>query len=260
MGLGGIAGFPFSCPFELSCKARRRVADLLLAVHDEAFLSLVWSGCNDARQIPLTTSQNRRSSSFAAIWHLATPFPSMYDQETPSLSPASRRAVIEPFWGDIRTTDARGNVSENDAYFEYFETQCRLVHQLAHPVYRVCTQGNIHEVVRQLKAGADRETIKADLHTKTKRPSENNDTSLNQIIELAVRLWLMVHTGDVQRGVTGQTALFWREGCLKDGVAAHFQHQRILTDMVKFEKLFHARNIERIAGVTIRWTPNLVDT
>jgi hypothetical protein len=69
----------------------------------------------------------------------------------------------------------------------------------------------------------------------------------------------MVHTGDMQREVTGQTALLWREGSLKDCVAARFRHQRILTDLVKFEKVFNARNIERIADVTIRWTPNLVD-
>ncbi|KAH8653128.1 hypothetical protein BGZ60DRAFT_473333 [Tricladium varicosporioides] len=69
----------------------------------------------------------------------------------------------------------------------------------------------------------------------------------------------MVHIGNVQRGVTGQTALLWQEGSLKDCISIHFQHQRVLTDLVKFEKIFNARNIERIAGVVIRWTPNLID-
>lgn len=82
---------------------------------------------------------------------------------------------------------------------------------------------------------------------------------LDYTIDLAVKLWLMVHTGHVQRGVTGQTALLWREGCLKDCVADYFQYQRVLTDSVKFEKIFNARNIQRIAGVTICWTPNLID-
>ncbi|KAH7310192.1 hypothetical protein BKA65DRAFT_414092 [Rhexocercosporidium sp. MPI-PUGE-AT-0058] len=82
---------------------------------------------------------------------------------------------------------------------------------------------------------------------------------ISNAIDMTVSLWLMVHVGIVQRGVTGQTALLWREGCLKDCVAAHFQYQRVLTDRVKFERVFNARNIDRIAGVSIRWTPNLVD-
>jgi len=69
----------------------------------------------------------------------------------------------------------------------------------------------------------------------------------------------MVHMGKVRRGVTGQTALTWREGGLKEVLRNHFQHQVILTDSVKFERVFNARNIDRIADVTIQWTPNLVD-
>jgi hypothetical protein len=113
--------------------------------------------------------------------------------------------------------------------------------------------------VRRLKAGEDRETIKATLSLKISSRNGNNEEFLNNAIDLTVRLWLMAHVGNVQRGVTGQTALSWCEGSLKDCVAAHFQHQRVLTDLVKFEKVFNARNVERIADVTIRWTPNLID-
>lgn len=144
----------------------------------------------------------------------------------------------------------------HEAYLEYLKTQFRLAHPHDHPESRICTQQNICGIVRRLKAGEDRETIKVDLSLKT---SITDDGPLYNAIDLTVSLWLMVHVENVQHGVTGQTAFSWREGCLKDCVATHFQQQRVLTDLVKFEKVFNARNIERIAGVIIRWTPNLID-
>lgn len=182
----------------------------------------------------------------------------MYNQRHPSLSQTSRREIIEQFWGVGIFNTGRDHVFRDDSYVEYLETQCRLARQYDHPEYRLCTQENICDIVRQIKAGEDRSTIKASLTPKLDESSKNNDRHIDCAIDLAVRLWLMVHTG-VQRGITGQTALLWREGSLKECVAAHFQHQRILTDRVKFEKTFNARSVECMTDVSIRWTPNLVD-
>lgn len=181
----------------------------------------------------------------------------MHDQNIPVLSLARRHEIIEHFWGC--NAHSTGRFVEDNTYFQYFEAQCRHVRQFDDPEERVCTQKNLCEIVRRLKAGDDRAKIQADLVSKVKEISRSQEVSIPYTIDLAVRLWLMVHTGDMQREVTGQTALLWRAGTLKDCIATRFQHQRILTDVVKFEKVFNARNIERIAGVTIRWTPNLVD-
>jgi len=180
-------------------------------------------------------------------------------QVLPGLLPTSRRETIGHFWGVSGIENTRGNIFEDDAYFEYFETQCRLARQHDHPEIQVCTHRNICDIVRQLKAGEDREKIKAELSLKANSIQDNSERFLSNAIDLTVRLWLMVHIGYVHPGVTGQTALSWQKGCLKDCVTVHFQHQRILTDTVKLEKGFNARNIERIANVTIRWTTNLVD-
>ncbi|KAH6664904.1 hypothetical protein B0J14DRAFT_239014 [Halenospora varia] len=184
----------------------------------------------------------------------------MYVQALSSLPPASRREVVEQFWGISSSTNVGKSLLQQDgSYFEYFETQCRLAHQYDHPENPLCTQQNICDIVNNLNAGEDREAIKSRLSLELKSAPVANVDVLSNVIDLAVRLWLMVHVGNVQRGVTGQTALLWREGRLKDCVSVHFQHQRVLTDLVKFEKIFNARNVERVAGVAIRWTPNLID-
>ncbi|KUJ20174.1 uncharacterized protein LY89DRAFT_682955 [Mollisia scopiformis] len=183
----------------------------------------------------------------------------MYDQELPCLPMASRREIVEHFWGIGADANVRKKLFDDDSYFEYFEQQCRIARQHDHPENRVCTQSNIFDIVWQFKSGVDRETIKTNLSSKVDGIGENSSFAVNYAIDLTVRLWLMVHIGDVQRGITGQTALLWRGGSLKDCVAGHFQHQRILTDLVRFERVFNACNIDRVANVTIRWTPNLVD-
>jgi hypothetical protein len=99
----------------------------------------------------------------------------------------------------------------------------------------------------------------SNISLKVEGTKRNDEQLLCNAVDLAVRLWLMVHIGNVQRRVTRQTLLLWREGSLKVCVSEHFQHQRVLTGVVEFEKAFNARNVERIADVIIRWTPNLVD-
>jgi hypothetical protein len=113
--------------------------------------------------------------------------------------------------------------------------------------------------VQQLKAGEQRDKIKINPPLKVHASQKGNDTLLYNAIDLAVRLWLMVHIGNMRQGVTGQTPISRHEGSMKDAVGNHFKHQRILTNSVKFEKVFNARNIARIADVNIQWTPNLVD-
>jgi hypothetical protein len=183
----------------------------------------------------------------------------MYPLELCSFPHQRRKEIIEQFWGASSIANVQHNPFEDDCYFEYFGSQCRLARQYDDPQNQVCTQRNICDIVFQLRNGEHRDKIIAELALKTNLTQEDDEKLLCNTIDLAVRLWLMVHIGNVQRGVTGQTALLWREGCLKDCISSHFQHQRVLTDTVKFEKAFNARNVERIADVVIRWTPNLVD-
>jgi hypothetical protein len=173
-------------------------------------------------------------------------------------SAMSRRDIIHQLW-DINVLDSREGYISNDSYFEYFEKQFQLAYLTDSSEPRVCTHQNICGIVHQLKAGETREKIREDLSLKLHAGLRDKDELLSNAIDLAVRLWLMVHIGNVRRGITGQTTIIWREGYLKEVLAEHFHHQLILTDSVKFETAFNAPNLERIAGITIQWTPNLVD-
>jgi hypothetical protein len=182
----------------------------------------------------------------------------MYQSNTPSLANPSRVDIVQQFW-DNSVTQIQRDPTSCDCYFEYFDSQYQLARQNDDLENPVCTLPNICNIVRQMKAGVDRATIKSNLSSTLDKSNEDSADLLDNAIDLAVRLYLMVHTGQVRRGVTGQTPIVWKEGSLKAAVAEEFQHQLVLTDSVKFEKVFNAKNIERIADVTIQWTPNLVD-
>jgi hypothetical protein len=182
----------------------------------------------------------------------------MYRYDIPSLAVSNRQDIITQFW-DNNETQNQDPTASDDCYFEYLEDQCQSARQNDDPENPVCTMQNISNIVRQIKDGVDRATIKSSLPPQIDTPQDELEALFDNAIDLAVRLYLMVHTGQVIRGVTSQTAIVWEEGSLKAAIAEQFSHQVVLTDSVKFEKVFNAKNIERIADVTIQWTPNLVD-
>ena len=78
------------------------------------------------------------------------------------------------------------------------------------------------------------------------------DKSIDNSIDLAVRLWLMVPIGGFSHAVVpGQTVLPWTIGNLSDILRNHFDGNVLLDAPVKLGKIFKASNIERIAGVRI---------
>ncbi|KAE9365862.1 hypothetical protein N431DRAFT_418724 [Stipitochalara longipes BDJ] len=180
----------------------------------------------------------------------------MYQLEAPSLAVSTRQGIINEFWGDNIPSVPKS--IQDDCYFEYLENQCRLARQNDH-ANQICTLRNICDIVSYCKEGKTREAIKADLSLKFGDSGKELKPHMDAVIDLAVRLWLMVHVGKLPRGVTGQSTLVWREGSLRAVINEQFQHQLILTDSVKFEKVFNLRNVERIADVKIQWTPNLID-
>lgn len=69
----------------------------------------------------------------------------------------------------------------------------------------------------------------------------------------------MIDVGELRQGLKiGQTARSWTGGDLRDFVKTTFEEKQLL-DEQRFEKLFNARNIDRIAGIRIIWTCNLAD-
>jgi hypothetical protein len=180
----------------------------------------------------------------------------MYQLEAPSLALSTRQEIIDEFWGG--DTPSVSKSTRDDCYFEYLENQCRLARQYDHTP-QLCTLRNICDIVHYCKEGKTQDVIKENLSLKVGNSSKELKPFIDNAIDLAVRLWLMVHVGKLPRGVTGQSTLIWEQGSLRAAINEQFQHQLILTDSVKFEKVFNLRNVERIADVKIQWTPNLTD-
>lgn len=70
----------------------------------------------------------------------------------------------------------------------------------------------------------------------------------------------MIQTGGFRQALTpGQVSLVWADGPLLESLAAYFNHHIVLKDSVELDRTFTARNIERIGGIRIVWTSNLID-
>lgn len=57
----------------------------------------------------------------------------------------------------------------------------------------------------------------------------------------------------------GQVPRVWNNGSLRDFVKSTFPTIKELPDDLKLERMFTARNLERVAGIQVIWTSNLAD-
>ena len=79
-------------------------------------------------------------------------------------------------------------------------------------------------------------------------------------IYFAVRVLTMIDVGGLRQGLRlGQTPRIWVNGSLGEFIKSVFPPSTVLSDDLKLEKLFNARNLERVAGIQIIWTSNVAD-
>ncbi|KAE9365104.1 hypothetical protein N431DRAFT_496266 [Stipitochalara longipes BDJ] len=70
----------------------------------------------------------------------------------------------------------------------------------------------------------------------------------------------MIDVGGLRQGIKlGQISRNWTHGSLKDFINSTFPSTKELSDNVKLERLFTARNIEWVADIQVIWTSNLAD-
>ena len=120
------------------------------------------------------------------------------------------------------------------------------------------------DVVKHLKTGHLTRQAIEDVLVKCLQDDEleNKDGILEESLNLAVSLLLMVPIQCTLSGtsITGKSKLKWeRNATLQHLVKDRFARQSVLEETVKLEKLFNARNLERIAGIEVLWTSNLAD-
>jgi hypothetical protein len=88
----------------------------------------------------------------------------------------------------------------------------------------------------------------------------NEDKLLDNTIDLAARMHLMVNIAVDNPVISRQIQLRWESGILRDFLKDHFFQPQVLSnDGIKLERMFTVSNLERIAGIQIKLTDNLAD-
>lgn len=179
------------------------------------------------------------------------------------LSTETKRAILSAAFdcSSGGSSNPKTNLS-NESYFSYYRrvvegSRAQLIPE---------THKDIANLIRLFKnPEATRESIENVLRQKLwSLDPEDREEVVESWICLALRLLLMMPTGlllTVGRSVTvsGETKLNWKEGTLKALVDKEFECLSVMKESVKLEKIFNARNLERIGGIKVRWTSNLAD-
>jgi hypothetical protein len=119
------------------------------------------------------------------------------------------------------------------------------------------THRDIMDITHLLQQPLSRKEVRKRMSDFLK--SADKDQHQNSI-NLAARLLLMIRVGNVPHECLGGRQIEWKTGSLLEFVHDSFapspargHHQ------IKLEKTFNALNLQRIAGIEIWWTDNLVD-
>ncbi|KAH7083683.1 hypothetical protein FB567DRAFT_89983 [Paraphoma chrysanthemicola] len=165
-----------------------------------------------------------------------------------------KQEIYDVFWGQpIRD-------SGSEAFWIFYARQCEYALHEDGIHVQARTHEDIIEVVRLLKAGCKRSEIRDVLRPRFRETHNNKEELMDRSINLAANLLLMINFDDVPYSFSGRHQLLWHDGTLPACLQAHFSHPPALGhEGIKFQRVFHAMNLERFAGVQIVPTSNLLD-
>jgi hypothetical protein len=174
-----------------------------------------------------------------------------------------RSGVIDHLWGpqpsQLTLLERNGHLEAFfDLYFRYYAQQCDLIGRHAKGRYSsVETHRDIMDIAQLLQQPLPREEVRKHMSDFLRAADiEQHENSIN----LVARLLLMIKFGDVPHECGGGRHIEWSYGSLLEFVHDYFCGPPARShELIKLEKSFNALNLERIAGIEIRWTDNLAD-
>lgn len=196
---------------------------------------------------------------------MATFDPLQHDLQSTS-DPQLRGEILNRLWNWNGTVDAQNFFQDSacfDSFFEYYDQQCTAARHDTKNQSLVRTHRDLLKFVKVLQDITKKKmAIKTDLRLSLLLDdSDDSDELLENGLNLAARIWLMLFVGEY-RQIIGPTQrrIVWKEdGSILGLLELEFSNQAEVKDNVKLERLFTARNMERIAGLEIIWTSNLAD-
>ncbi|KAH8784710.1 hypothetical protein BGZ57DRAFT_940452 [Hyaloscypha finlandica] len=160
-----------------------------------------------------------------------------------SLGPLCKLAILHGFWSRSDPSFDH-TILPLDTYFEHFEQQCRLaLHNWGRHDVSSLKLSHLVDLAQMIRQGTSRAEM--DSHLISILEGHCQEVS-GEIIDLTAL-------------APGQVSLVWADGPLPKSLAAYFNNHIVLKDSVELDRTFTARNIERIGGIRIVWTSNLID-
>lgn len=171
--------------------------------------------------------------------------------------PATKMSIVNGLW--LRRPSVRLQLDDLDweAYFSYYYEQCKALRRIS-----ATTHQDIVDTTRYLEQLPSKSAIKQELRNQlpTSKLNDDQDELLEGSIILATRLFVMMDIGVPRLAFSGRPPLVWNDGDLKTFIHDYFNEPPMLGhEGIRLEPIFVARNLERVAGITIEWTSNLAD-
>ncbi|KAI9762395.1 MAG: hypothetical protein M1840_001256 [Geoglossum simile] len=164
-------------------------------------------------------------------------------------------AIYNALWEKGHLTEGyRRRVEERlSPYFSHYESQCEdLPGEFTH-----------WHVMKAVEFIRNENDTKAAVHQKIRSipGCQLSDKSVDVLIHLAVRLWLMICAGKLASRVDiGQFQIPWAENeCLKTITDEITSPQQRIATTIELPTTFKAVNLEHQAGMRFFWTSNLAD-
>jgi hypothetical protein len=176
---------------------------------------------------------------------------------TTTIPPDLKERVLSEFWG---VTSSQADKWLVEHYSEYYSKQVQLMLYDGGHQPSTWTHNDIVEVMTYIADSRDRKDISASLQSRcTANEAEQQRVMVNQLIDLAARLCLMLSFGTTPFAYERQLSVDWIQGSAKEFLHQHFQPQIAIhvDSRFKLPKIFTARNVHRIGGIQIEWTPYL---
>lgn len=195
------------------------------------------------------------------------------------ISPEAKSTLLSSLWGpNLPSRGIQSAAVDTNPFFEYYSQQCDIfsVEQSTIEAPGNATQLGIsthHDLVGMIEhirtTARDRKHTVHDLQRlqpgydpeakALSYGSDNEDQIVNNSMDWAARILTMMEIGRPRCAFSVRKPLLWDTGSLREFVANHFNPEAKEAGHVRLQKIFHARNLERLAGIQIEWTNNLAD-
>ncbi|KAL6709127.1 hypothetical protein ACN47E_001943 [Coniothyrium glycines] len=177
------------------------------------------------------------------------------------LDSSTKATISSTLWGPIparalhhQATDPLGT------YWKFYHQECeRALHDGGRHIL-ARTHQDLLDIVCALKSGRSRNEVQIALRTKLTKTHPNEEELVDRSIDLATSIWLMVAFGNIHYGFSGRRQLQWSSQPLQTCIAVGFDASSLLGHQgVKLQRILTAANMERVGGVEICPTANLLD-